>query len=239
MILKKLKEELNQLIVELAKANLNVDDVTGDVVRNKKGGYGDFTSTVAFSLNKELKMKPIDVATKMLGDDRVFNGATIEVIAPGFINIYLEENWKFKILEKMQREDVDNIFKLFNISKVKEQLELNYNFLKDEISYIAYRTNWVLSVFEQEGIYPEVSKIRLAHIKDPFEEALIDQLIDWLELQEEETDEGEMVQLLEKIVEIFHKYHNTLSLRKLDETQRNVVLSLFKIINKMMSCFSL
>lgn len=75
-------------------------------VPNDKG-HGDFASNVAMTLTKQAKMKPRDIAQKIV-DELDFADSVIErveIAGPGFINFYLKPSWIYGILPIAEAQD--------------------------------------------------------------------------------------------------------------------------------------
>ncbi len=79
-----------------------------------KPKFGDYQANGIMGAAKKLKMKPHDLAEKVLAhiDDMVGIASKIEIAGPGFLNIYLSEDWLAEHTEHAlasERLDIDTI----------------------------------------------------------------------------------------------------------------------------------
>ncbi len=231
MNINKIKLELQRQLQDSIYNCFSIHYSDFGVQRNHKEGYGDFSSTVAFSLNKLLKKPPMEIANNIESEsnNNKQNKYRLEAVAPGFLNLYLPKDWKFNVIKEIQNRTGNNNL----INHVLLESDGQYVSFKKEVLYIAHRTQWVLEVFQKEGVglYP----IRVEDIKLPIEEILINQMIYWDELTgDKELDKEKLKQCYLDIIESFWKYHNSVVLRNLEETQRNLLLNIFLAIKNIM-----
>ena len=115
-----LKSDIRNIIYDALKA-LNIsfekDDLLIEVPKNKDNG--DFSSNVAMKLAKTLKDNPVNIANKIKDaidySDKI---EKIEIANPGFINIYLKDEYVFSGISNVIN-DGDNYGKC-NVGKGKK-----------------------------------------------------------------------------------------------------------------------
>jgi|GEM_PF-3842265 len=173
--LMQLKEELRQTILkcikELYTGEVNVDF---QLERSKAEGYGDFSTTVAFSLCKGLRKPPIEVAEIFI--DRLQEehlNSEFVIAAPGFINIYLSKSWKTDLLKEYANEKQKKPIQLDKLDLEKQ--------LKDSLEYILFRSQWILEVFKSEGISPDADSLDYSSLSNDLEKKLLDELINLMD----------------------------------------------------------
>ncbi len=89
----KIKEHINQIINDaLIKTSIELDSVS--VTEATKVEFGDYQFNGIMPLAKILKRNPRDIATEVISSIKT-NGAIVkvEVAGPGFINIWLNDEW--------------------------------------------------------------------------------------------------------------------------------------------------
>ena len=80
----------------LAGADENVEPL---VRQSGKPEFGDYQANGAMGAAKKLGMNPRDFAQKILANVNLDGVAEkLEIAGPGFINIFLNKNWRMQIL---------------------------------------------------------------------------------------------------------------------------------------------
>lgn len=90
-------------IIKKTLDNLNIDkEIIVEIPKDKKNG--DYSTNIALLLARDLKKNPMEIATYLkdqIKDDMIKN---IEVVAPGFINIFINEEYLLKGLNTILKE---------------------------------------------------------------------------------------------------------------------------------------
>lgn len=93
----------------IAAANLDVEgDIDPALERPKDEANGDFASTIALRLSKQLGKNPREIAQAIVDNfptNSIIN--KIEIAGPGFINVYLNNESVSSIVEKIRSEKMD------------------------------------------------------------------------------------------------------------------------------------
>ena len=93
----------------IASANLGVEDeVDPALERPKDDANGDFASTIALRLSKQLGKNPREIAQSIVDSfpqNSIVN--KIEIAGPGFINVYLNSESVSSIVEKIRTEKIN------------------------------------------------------------------------------------------------------------------------------------
>ena len=89
----KIKSELSKIIeTALTTANINADEIV--ISDATKPEFGDYQYNGVMKLAKQLKKNPREIASMVLEHiDTTGMIAKVEVAGPGFINIWLNDNW--------------------------------------------------------------------------------------------------------------------------------------------------
>ena len=98
MIKQYLQEQIIQAVQKAAGTRLEEQAVV--LERPKQAAHGDWATSIALSLAKELKAKPRDIAQKIV-DSLSLDPALVaktEIAGPGFINFTLTSDWLYKEL---------------------------------------------------------------------------------------------------------------------------------------------
>lgn len=103
-------DNLKQLFQEaISKADFGLsDEVDPALERPKDDANGDFASTVALRLSKQLGKNPREIAQAIVDnfpENSIVN--KIEIAGPGFINVYLNHESVSSIVEKIRSEKLD------------------------------------------------------------------------------------------------------------------------------------
>lgn len=91
----------DQIILSTQKAlNIRLESKSIVLERPKQAAHGDWATSIALSLAKELKAKPRDIAQKIVDSLSLDPAlvAKIEIAGPGFINFTLTSDWLYKEL---------------------------------------------------------------------------------------------------------------------------------------------
>lgn len=98
---------------------LNVTDVIIDVEHPINPDHGDFSSSIAFKLTKQLKKNPFEIAQMIISKlPKHPSIEKIEAIKPGFINFWLSREFLFKYMRGAAGEEFD--FPSFSLGKHKK-----------------------------------------------------------------------------------------------------------------------
>ncbi len=99
-----MKEEIKQKVIEALSKEIPQIEKIKDRIKietPKEEKFGDFSTNAAFLLSKELKKKPLEVASdikNILEKEGIFE--KVEVAGAGFVNLYLSNKYFLKVLEK-------------------------------------------------------------------------------------------------------------------------------------------
>ena len=115
-----IKKELQEIINDsLKKTNITVEEKQIIIETPKDSNFGDYSTNIALVLTKELKENPMLIAEKIKSNIESPIIEKVEVVKPGFINIFLTKNRLYKeinnIISKGKnygRNDVGNNIKV-------------------------------------------------------------------------------------------------------------------------------
>ena len=217
--MKGIKEQLDQTLSTKAQEYFQIMFIPSFQLKySSQEGYGDFNTTIAFSLAKILKKPPMEIAKEIahqIEQDCLIH--RVEVIQPGYINLYLNQNWKLEILKGLQggRLGLSLSEKLQSTSEVT-----------NEIQYILKRIQWVLEVFQGEGFQLKpIDNFEAFHL--PQELELLDLMIQiFISLEGDEVEK--INEALPQLANSFLKLQEGLLLRELPIDRLNGVLNLFQ-----------
>lgn len=104
-----LKQKIRDIIFcALEELSINFDKEKIVVEVPKKRENGDFSSNIAMQLTKVLKNNPVSIAQKLVSvmknNDKI---EKIEIAGPGFINIYLKDEYVFSGISEIIKKDAD------------------------------------------------------------------------------------------------------------------------------------
>lgn len=214
-----LRKTILNCIVELYPNEASIDF---QIERSKAEGYGDFSTTVAFSLCKSLRKPPMEIASiltnRLKGD---MHNAELMIVAPGFINIYLSKNWKTDLLKEYASEKQS-----YPIQMDNQNLEEN---LKDSITYMLFRCQWILQVFAGEGVRPNADNFNYITLSNDLEKKLIDELVNLMESMGE-SGPSRIQEVFKEIIRLFNDYNSQGDFRQMKEVELNSALGLFQLI---------
>ncbi len=104
-----LQTKIHEILVNLFKSNEEIDafihNKGAKIEYPKERKFGDYSTPVAMQLAKILKKNPLEIAgqiKKELDGDTKYK--TIEVVKPGFINVFLSDKTLFSELGKIQKQ---------------------------------------------------------------------------------------------------------------------------------------
>ena len=87
-----IKREIAEIIKnEVKKLGTNCDNIIIDIPKDIKNG--DYSCNIALILSKELKKSPIDIANEITNNIKSDKIIKTEVVAPGFINIFINKDF--------------------------------------------------------------------------------------------------------------------------------------------------
>lgn len=111
-IVDKVKQQIREMIRQaVIKAvqdaempDIEVPDIQVEVPREKE--YGDFSTNIAMQMTKHLRKPPLQIADMIVKnlDLRNTYAYRVECVPPGFINLYLNNDWLFDALRVIQAE---------------------------------------------------------------------------------------------------------------------------------------
>ena len=111
--------KLNEALREAIKS-LGVENSNEIFERPKFEGHGDRASTAALKLAKVLRQKPLDIAQKISENLHCDYIQKIEVAAPGFVNVFLNEKFYADVIKNtLEQGDSYGSINLGNNKKVQ------------------------------------------------------------------------------------------------------------------------
>lgn len=218
----RLKEKISSCIMELYP---NEKTIEFQIEGSKGEGFGDYTTTVAFSLCKSLKKPPMEVASLLVARlKEVLEAEAIEAVSPGFINLHLSKNWKTDLInEYIQAQD----------KKAVEIEGLNIDEgIMIRLKYIVFRSKWVLHVFLNEGVLPIADGFNYGVLSNKLERGLMDELVNLIEGMEE-VHSIKTQGVLEEICNLFETYNRETILRHLDGIGLNNSLNIMNLLSQL------
>lgn len=99
-----LKKIIKSLIFDsLEKLNINTEDININVEIPKNKINGDFSSNIAMQLCKKLSKSPKEIATNIINNLDMNKLQKVEIAGPGFINFYLDKDFVFEGINKINK----------------------------------------------------------------------------------------------------------------------------------------
>lgn len=99
-----LKKIIKSLIFDsLEKLNINTEDININVEVPKNKINGDFSSNIAMQLCKKLSKSPKEIATNIISNLDMEKLQKVEIAGPGFINFYLDKDFVFEGINKINK----------------------------------------------------------------------------------------------------------------------------------------
>ncbi|HBY56842.1 MAG TPA: arginine--tRNA ligase [Candidatus Atribacteria bacterium] len=116
---------LNSIEKNIRQGNFHIKDVPEIILLTPKNKtYGDLSTNIAMQLSRELRLKPLDIANFIVNDldiqDTIID--KVKIAGPGFINLWLKENWLYQTLNEI-REKGDDYGKVDLGKREKVQVE--------------------------------------------------------------------------------------------------------------------
>ena len=135
-----IKKELQEIINDsLKKTNITVEEKQIIIETPKDSNFGDYSTNIALVLTKELKENPMLIAEKIKSNIESPIIEKVEVVKPGFINIFLTKNRLYK--------EINNI-----ISKGKNYGRNNVgNNIKVNLEYVSANPTGTLHIGHGRG----------------------------------------------------------------------------------------
>lgn len=100
-----IKQEVQE-ILKKSLTNLQIDyEKEIEVSIPKDKNHGDYSTNIALSLAKSLKDNPINIANKIKDNIQSEIISKIEVLSPGFINIFISEQYLLKSINTIIKEN--------------------------------------------------------------------------------------------------------------------------------------
>jgi arginyl-tRNA synthetase len=117
-----IKDELKKkLINALKKINFEVDEKLIDLQPPNLLSFGDYSTSIALKLAKNLKENPINIGKKIINNlEKNELIEKVEIIKPGFINFWLSKTTLFSNLSQLSQENFT--FPSFHFGKNKRIL---------------------------------------------------------------------------------------------------------------------
>ncbi len=100
-----IKKQLQSIIKSsLDKNNITFDEDKIVIETPKDPSFGDYSTNIALLLTKELKENPLNIAEKIKAeiDDSIID--KIEIVKPGFINLFLSKQALYNEINKINQE---------------------------------------------------------------------------------------------------------------------------------------
>lgn len=102
-----IKKEVQE-ILKKSLTNLQIDyEKEIEVSIPKDKNHGDYSTNIALSLAKSLKDNPINIANKIKDNIQSEIISKIEVLSPGFINIFISEQYLLKSINTIIKENTN------------------------------------------------------------------------------------------------------------------------------------
>ena len=122
-----LKQRIKEIIfcaLNNLKIDYNLKEIMVEVPKNRDNGY--FSSNIAMQLAKMLKDNPRNIANKIVTeiDKNTCEINKLEVAGPGFINIYLNNEYVFSGISEIIKEDIN-----YGSSKIGSNKKVNIEFV--------------------------------------------------------------------------------------------------------------
>lgn len=121
-----LKDNVKNIIYEaLKKLSIDYDekDILVEVPKSKENG--DFSSNIAMKLTKTLKDNPINIANKIILVLQTYDAfEKVLVASPGFINIFLKDEYVFSGISKVIEQGKD-----YGSSNIGDNKKINIEFV--------------------------------------------------------------------------------------------------------------
>ncbi|MDD2489654.1 MAG: arginine--tRNA ligase [Bacilli bacterium] len=118
-----LKNEITKLLKEtLIKIGINDVEVKVDIPKDKS--KGNYATNIAMQLTKKLKKSPMIIADEIKNKFITNNIIeSIDVVAPGFINFFINKEILLNIINEINNKDID-----FGRSTIGEKKKINIEF---------------------------------------------------------------------------------------------------------------
>lgn len=130
-----MKEKLIALLSkQLEKLNINGIDINIEIPKNKENG--DFSSNIAMQLAKTLHKSPLEIAKDITSDINEDYINKVEVVAPGFINFYLKNDYLFNNIN-----NVLNLKEKYGSSEIGKGKKVNIEFVSANPTGILHMGN--------------------------------------------------------------------------------------------------
>lgn len=110
-----LTDEIKKIILDsieknIRQGNFHIKDVPEIILLTPKNKtYGDLSTNIAMQLSQELKLKPMDISNFIVNNldiqDTIID--KVKIAAPGFINLWLKENWLYQTLNEIREKGED------------------------------------------------------------------------------------------------------------------------------------
>ena len=100
-----IKKQIQLIIKEsLTKNNIDFDESNIIIETPKDSSFGDYSTNIALLLTKVLKCNPIEIAEKIKSKISSEIIEKVEVVKPGFINMFLSKKALFNEINKINKE---------------------------------------------------------------------------------------------------------------------------------------
>lgn len=119
-----IKKEVQEIIKKsLNNLQINYDNkIEVSIPKDKK--HGDYSTNIALLLKKELKDNPMNIANKIKDNIQSEKISKIEVLPPGFINIYISNNYLLESINTILKEKNN-----YGKSNIGNQKKVNIEFV--------------------------------------------------------------------------------------------------------------
>ena len=113
-------KKLNDALQNSIKS-LGIDNTSEIFERPKFEGHGDRASSAALKLAKILRQKPLDIANKIAENLNCAYIQKIEVAAPGFVNVFLNEKFYSDVIQDaLKQENLNSSYGALNLGNNKK-----------------------------------------------------------------------------------------------------------------------
>lgn len=218
-----MKEEIRRQIL---KALPEVEELEAiEVMEPKNQNHGDFTSNVALKMAKKLGKNPMELA-QCLAERIKIEGtfAEVKAVAPGFINLYLGEEWLYTSFaawhfEPLPSEVKKGIRCMAKAGKAGGGIQeiLTAEEIK-RLQYVHSRSKSIIRILKAEGMVYDDQKTGLDYHGTDAEKDILRLLMDYHRMIYATLEKQDCKILLEYMLSLgtgFYRYHNGILFRSL------------------------
>lgn len=224
-----IKLEILEQIENNIKRIYSIDEIPKLVIKlSENEQFGDFTTTTALQIKSKVNKSPLVIAEEISSSITLTSVILkkVEVVPPGYINLFLQPNWKIKNLEEIIKYGVE-----FNSS-----VEITKTSLED-IDYIIQRIDTIQMILAREKFIPNYNTITWEQLYFDEEKELLNFFVKVV-FNSQDFNKKEMNVLLEEVIKKFYAYYSKLQFRKLDDIRLNLVLNIFLGIKSILKAYN-